>query len=413
MSSERRRVVIAGGGVAGLEAMLALHALAPGLLDVSLVSDREDYAYEPLSVGQPFGLSEVHHYALEGLAREHGARFVRSWVTGVDTARRVLQTESAGELPYDDLLIALGAQRVEALPHALTFYGERNAPGVRELLDSIEAGRVRRVAFVAPPHGVVWPFPLYELALMTGAFVAERGLEVELALVTSAPAPLALFGDAARQRMAELLAERGVQVRAGYQARLTEPGRLLLEPDGGSLEVDRVVALPRLVGPAVGGLPADADGFLAVDAGGRVTGTEAVYAAGDCIAFPVKQGGLAAQEADAAAQSIAAAAGADVQPEPFRPVLRGVLFTGAEREYLRTEMDGGEGAQVEAHTLWWPPAKVAGRYLAPALGTIDTAGELDDLARGTGVAVEVELPHAAQPEPEPELLEFGAGGHGH
>jgi hypothetical protein len=44
-----------------------------------------------------------------------------------------------------------------------------------------------------------------------------------------------------------------------------------------------------------------------------------VWAAGDCTAFPVKSGGVAAEQADVIAGDIAAIAGADVEPRSFDP----------------------------------------------------------------------------------------------
>jgi sulfide:quinone oxidoreductase len=61
------------------------------------------------------------------------------------------------------------------------------------------------------------------------------------------------------------------------------------------------------------------------------------------LAFPIKQGGIATQQADAVAQAIAAKAGADLTPQPFRPVLRGLLLTGAVPQYLRHEPTSGRG----------------------------------------------------------------------
>ena len=58
-----------------------------------------------------------------------------------------------------------------------------------------------------------------------------------------------------------------------------------------------------------------------------------MYAAGDAVDFPVKQGGLAAQQADTVAEHVAASYGASVEPSPFRPALRGMLFTGGEPLY--------------------------------------------------------------------------------
>ena len=86
--------------------------------------------------------------------------------------------------------------------------------------------------------------------------------------------------------------------------------------------------MPRLVGPSLRGIPAERDGFIHTDPHGRVPGLEDVFAAGDATTFPVKQGGLAAQQADAVAEAIAASVGADIDPQPFRPILRGTLLTG-------------------------------------------------------------------------------------
>ena len=80
----------------------------------------------------------------------------------------------------------------------------------------------------------------------------------------------------------------------------------------------RVIALPSAA-HAGAGLPGDERGFVPVDEHGRVPGLDGVWAAGDCVAYPIKQGGIAAQQADAAADSIAARAGAPVDPQPFRP----------------------------------------------------------------------------------------------
>jgi sulfide:quinone oxidoreductase len=127
------------------------------------------------------------------------------------------------------------------------------------------------------------------------------------------------------------------------------------------------------------------------DLHGAVPGVERVWAAGDAIAFPVKQGGLAAQQADAAAEAIAAVAGAEVEPRPFRPLLRGVLLTGRGSAWMRHDLAGGGGeAEAERHALWWPPTKIAGRYLSPYLAARDGA-EPGDTPATAGEPVELDL----------------------
>jgi sulfide:quinone oxidoreductase len=146
-------------------------------------------------------------------------------------------------------------------------------------------------------------------------------------------------------------------------------GWLDVSPGRRRLAVDRVVTLPRLAGPRLRGIPCGRDGFIHTDAYGRVDALDGVFAAGDATAFPVKQGGLAAQQADAVAEAIAASAGADIEPQPFRPVLRGVLLTGGSPRYLRSDISGaaGDDSTVAREPLWWPPNKLCGRYLAPYL----------------------------------------------
>src|SRR5439155_4102940 len=123
--------------------------------------------------------------------------------------------------------------------------------------------------------------------------------------------------------------------------------------------------LPVLDGPGIPGLPADERGFIPIDEHARARGTQDVYAAGDGTTFPIKQGGIATQEADAAAEHIAARFGAELEPQPFRPVLRGRLLTGDESPSMEAEIAAGGGEGVASpDCLWWPPQKVSGRYLA-------------------------------------------------
>jgi sulfide:quinone oxidoreductase len=137
------------------------------------------------------------------------------------------------------------------------------------------------------------------------------------------------------------------------------------------MPVDRIVTLPRLVGPRLRGIPCGRDGFLSADAHGRLAGLDGVFAAGDATAFPIKQGGLAAQQADAVAEAIAASVGVAIDPQPFRPVLRGVLLTGRPAHYLRADISGsaGDHSIIAREALWWPPNKLCGRYLAPYLSS--------------------------------------------
>jgi sulfide:quinone oxidoreductase len=245
----------------------------------------------------------------------------------------------------------------------LTFRGPEDRSALAGLLERATAGEVRRLVFAMPPVAS-WPMPLYELALLAGEYLAEhltRG--VEIVVVTPEQRPLALFGTAASSAISELLELRGIRLETETVARSWAEGVLSLQ-GGGERPADAVVSLPRLEGPPIEGIPQDGSGFVATDELGGVLGLTDVYAAGDLTQFPIKQGGLATQQADTVATAIAADLGAPVQPTPYKPVLRGLLLTGLSPRFLRAE---SAASVVDTQPLWWPPAKIVGRYLSPFL----------------------------------------------
>jgi sulfide:quinone oxidoreductase len=373
----RFRVVIAGGGVAALEAALALRRLAEERVFIDLVAPEPRFWYRPLAVVEPFGRGRLHGLDLAELAGACGALFVVDELAAVDTDARIAATRSGARFGYDALLVATGAKPVVAVPGAITFRGPAGIDGFSALLAQLEGGVLRRVAF-AVPGGVAWPLPLYELALQT----ASTAPDAKLTFVTHEKEPLGVFGSASAA-VGELLERRGIALRTGTYAVSYEDGSLAVAPDD-AIAADAVVALPRLTGVPIEGLPHDAHGFLPIDPHGRVRGVDDVFAAGDAVAFPVKQGGIAAQQADAAAETIAAAAGAPVEPQPFRPVLRGLLVSGEAPTFLRTELAGGAGdtSVAAGEALWWPPGKIVGHYLAPFLA--ERAETILAPARGVG-----------------------------
>jgi sulfide:quinone oxidoreductase len=188
---------------------------------------------------------------------------------------------------------------------------------------------------------------------------------VSLVVITPEELPLAVFGRRASEAVSRALEEAGVEVMARSYVDRISSGQAHVSPSGELIDVGRVVAIPRLVGPAIPGLTNDENGFIRVDEQCQVRGTDDVYAAGDGTIFPIKQGGLAAQQADAAAQAIAKRAGAQIDIEPFDPVLRAKLLTGARAEYLREALgpDAEETSTASQEALWWPPSKVAAPYL--------------------------------------------------
>ena len=368
MDAGPTKVTIVGGGVAALEALIALRGIAQERVDLEMVTPQATWAYRPLAVAEPFGLGEVKSYDLVRIAREHGATLHLAGVQSVEPGAHRLYTWDGRALRYEILLFAIGARPRGAVPGSVTVQGPGYTGRFRSVLRELDDRRIRRVVF-AVPTGASWPLPLYELALMTAAHVAERGLrKVELSVVTPEQSPLELFGPPASEAARALLEERGIAFIGGHHASGFNDGKLGLTPGQGLL-ADHVVSLPSLHGPFLPGLAQDARGFIPTDLHGLVDGELDVYAAGDATTAPIKQGGLATQQADAAAEAIAARLGAPIDPAPFRPVMRGLLLTGGVPRYLRAEVGGAPDRPpiASTHALWWPPSKIAGRWLAPYL----------------------------------------------
>jgi sulfide:quinone oxidoreductase len=367
------RAVVCGGGIAAAEALLRLRRLAADSVEVRVIAPNDELVYRPQAVREPFTYLPPRRYPLRQIAADCGAELSKDDLRRVDPAERMVHTGNGRDVGYDALLVAVGAREVEPYGHPVTFRAADAAATFGEVIKAIELGRASRVAFLQPA-GPGWPLPLYELALMTATHADELGIRgLELALVTPEPRPLAVFGEAVAEVVADRLGRAGVELHTESLARMPADGSVIVEPRGMVLRPDRVLAMPRISGPAIAGLPADAQGFVPIDGQCCVPGTGGrVFAAGDAANYPVKHGGLGAQMADSAASAIATLAGALDEPQPFRPVIRGKLLTGAEPIYMSARPEGAESfaSEVFEDPPWPAGEKVVAEELGPYLASL-------------------------------------------
>jgi sulfide:quinone oxidoreductase len=363
---EPLRVVIGGAGVGGLEALVALRGLVGHRVTLTLVAPEDEFVIRALEVGEPFGLGHPQRYALADLASDVDATFRHDAVHRVERDDRVIGLQSGDEIAYDALVLAPGAFPYSAYEQGVCLDRANQAHAFDEVVADLRAGMVQRLAIVIPP-GCAWTLPAYELALITATMAAP----VDVTLVTPEHEPLSAFGSPASELARSLLTDAGVELFCGVHATVPAPTSVQLG-HGARLTCDWVVHLPLLAGPNVPGIQCDAGGFILVDDAFRARDAEDVFAVGDATSGLYKQGGLAAQQADVAAQHIAWRAGGDHPPRPYRPVLRALLRTANGPRYLRAEPPGGDGeAEVSDNCLWWPPSKIAARWLTPWLAARD------------------------------------------
>lgn len=363
------RVVIAGGGIAGVEAALALADLAEGLASIAVVAPDPDFVLKPLTVEEPFTEQPAERHELGLALTEIGAEHVSAAVREVDPQGHEIALADGARLGYDQLVVCIGGRNRAPFAGVESFAATSGDLAVNDLVKKAADSPSATLALLVPP-ATSWSLPLYELALLLRRRSEELDRhELRLRLVTPESAPLVIFGEPAAEAVASLMSARRVDVETSRYVSQRDDGTLMVAPENEPLGVDVCLSLPVIEGPAVHGLPADEHGFIPIDLHARVRGVEDVYAAGDGTDFPVKQGGIATQQADAAAEHIAAKLGAAVEARPFEPVLRGQLITGVESLNLRHGLTGGTGeGQASLDYLWWPPQKVAGRYLSAWLG---------------------------------------------
>lgn len=368
------RVVIVGGGVAALETVLALRDLAGHRVAPVLVADAEDFLYRPLLIGEPFGLGHPVRHRLDAFCEDTGAELVRDHVTAVHADAHRVDTLGRGAIAYDELVVCAGARPHPAFAEGLTFEREASPEDFDEALVDLGGGFAPQLAIVVP-DGVSWTLPAYELALLTAAWMRREGRPPNhIILLTHEPAPLAAFGTTAGGAVDALLGQAGVTVRCGVHPDVVTATSL--RAGGAWVGADRIVSLPLLAGPRLAGLPCDEHGFIQAGDDGRVAGVDDVHVAGDASTFPIKQGGLAAQQAEVVAAGIARRVGVEVPrtPSEWAPVLRGVLLTEHGPRFLRAELADPEASSTfSEQPLWWPPAKIASRWLGPYLAEREAA----------------------------------------
>lgn len=329
-------VVVAGGGIAALEFVLALRALSGDAVDVTVVAPDPDFVLRPALVAAPLGVGRYWRRPLGEFASDLGFSLVTAGVRSVDHDRHRIVDRTGDTLEYDTLVLALGARTLPAFDDAIHLGDAEGAHSFRRMGDEIEAGAVRRVGFVVPSRAG-WTLPVYEAALLT----ANGHDAASVALFTPEERPLELFGTEASDAVASALQAAGIEFAAG--------GRPFDQRS-----FDRTVSVPLVRGPRLGGVPATSlYGLIPVDGFQRVVGLRGVYAVGDATDFPIKQGEIATQQADVAAQSVAALHGHAEAPKRFAPELRATLHTGKGDPIL---LNGGQG-----------PDKLPGAHLGPYL----------------------------------------------
>lgn len=369
-----RHVVIAGSGVAGLEAALGLSGLGGDRPRITMITPDSEFTYRPMGVREPFGLAGARRYPLNEIARDLGLELHHDRVVAVQPEAHTLRTAAGSFLAYDTLLLAVGPLRSSVFANTLSLDDHRLGRQLARLRVGIERDEVESVAFIAP-RGTTWPLPIYELALLTAAHADALDIDLSITVATPETAPLASFGPKASAAVRGMLHRAGISLQTSARCHVDDAGRLVAQPRAGAMYVDLIVATPLLWGPSIPGIPSGPGGFVPVDRLSRVRGLDDVFAAGDMTDLPIKHGGLAAQQADVASQMIAAELGAGAEPRPHPLIVEAILLGADGSVRLRGALEGEVARCAVSHAPYGVPRdKLITRRLSPYLRRLDDAG---------------------------------------
>ena len=209
------RVLIVGGGVASLEAEIALQDMAGDRVDVEIYSPHEDFVYLTFAATEPFGISHAMRYDLRRLAERCDARFHLASINHVDGEAKRARTHDGEEIAYDYLMVACGTRLLAGVAGALNFWGVPDDPKVRDAVRDLRDWKLKRAVFTMPAGGT-WALPLDQLALLAESELSKAGVD-DSSLTrryTGGGASASLWLPR-EQAVSDLLAERDIDVIAG------------------------------------------------------------------------------------------------------------------------------------------------------------------------------------------------------
>lgn len=379
VSPASTRIVVLGGGVGGLAATRHLERLFGGHpgAEVTLVSRDNFFLLSPLLFEACSGVLEFRHCAKPIRPCLRRARFIEAMVEGVDVERRVVRAVAAEggvhELPYDHLVVALGAATNMALIpgsyHARTFKTVADALLLRNhMIERFERADVepdprRRgqlLTVVVIGGGLVGVELLGELTAFADDILRYypriRRDELHFHLFEAGERLLAESTPRLAAYAERVLRARGAELHTSTPVRAIEPG--LVRSSEGVTAADTIVLASGISPSAVASaIPVEHDrrGRIVTDATMRSVSHPQVWAVGDCAAIPGPDGRPypalaqhASREARAVARNISAVA---VGRAPARFVYR-ALGTTAAFGHTRAAADI-RGLFLTGFPAWW------------------------------------------------------------
>lgn len=377
-ASRLTRIVVLGGGIGGVTAARQLDRLFRNRPDVeiTLVSRDNFFQLSPLLFEACSGVLELRHCAQPIRPTLDRARFVEATVESVDVARRMVRAkapEREYEIPYDHLVVALGAATNTALipgsHHARTFKTAADALLLRNhLIERFERADVETDArrrrqlltVVVIGGGLVGVELLGELTAFADDVLRYyphiRRSEVQFHLFEVGDRLLRESTPALGDYAARILTERGAALNTSTPVQAIESG--LVRVRDAVVEADTIILAAGIIPSAVAakmGVERDKRGRIVTDANAQSVSHPGVWAIGDCAAIPGPDGKpypALAQHALREARAVAGNVHAVVTHQSTRPFVYRSLGTMAAFGHTDAAADV-RGLQITGFLAWW------------------------------------------------------------
>jgi NADH dehydrogenase len=308
------RIVVLGGGFGGVTTVRHLERVFRRRKDVeiTLVSRENFFVLTPLLFEACSGRLELRHCAQPIRAALHRARFIEATVESVDVERQLVQAMAPEgdmyELPYDHLVVALGASTNERLipgsSNALTFKTMADALVLRnhviacfERADAAAQAAKRRecLTVVVIGGGLVGVELMGELTAFADDvlrfYPRIRRNEIQFRIFQASPRILPEVDAKLAAMAAHVLQQRGVYIQVSTPVHSIEAARVRVENeiiDAGTIVLAAGI-VPSVVASAIA-VVRDKHGRIDVDATMRSRSHPQVWALGDCAAIPGPDG---------------------------------------------------------------------------------------------------------------------------
>ena len=388
------KIVVLGGGFAGLETIFYLRHKLGHQVDLTLISDHDYFPFKPNTIYIPFGQDpEQFKIDLKRPTHRKQIELIQARAQAIDAPAKKVQT-TAGDLRYDYLVVATGAaMRAQEIPglrdHALTLWTPEEMldlrHGLNRLVEKARSGERQKLLFLVPPNNKC-SGPLYELVFMTDTWLNQQGVrgQVEMTWSTYEESYIQAFGPRLNTVVMDEFTERHVQGHRGFVVTGIEPGKVNYQ-NGETLPYDLLVSFPPYVAKErFAGLPVDDRGFIHVDPDSRrVRGSDSIFAVGDAGDFHIKQAFLALLQGDAAGEHMAAEIMGRKPEIKFEPMSMCVMeelnkatfaqvplrYTGDDAKPIAVDVEDREHYKVGVSPLWRGGKKLLGLYLPWRFGS--------------------------------------------